>query len=168
MTKRIFSLILRLCMAAGLSDEQAYAALPVFQCLISYAAGLLTFVSVREVTGDGRLALTAHGMFLLLIGLSPWVSIPYSDAAGIVLPVLIFRLSTLRPRTLGKNALRWFIIGLLGVFGYRLKPTIFIVLPAVCLGPAWRDLFLVLSPPTPLFRILARLIGNRLSGLPIF
>ena len=130
---RIFSLILRLCMAAGLSDEQAYAALPVFQCLISYAAGLLTFVSVREVIGDGRLALTAHGMFLLLIGLSPWVSIPYSDAAGIVLPVLIFRLSTLRPRTLGKNALRWFIIGLLGVFGYRLKPTIFIVLPAVCL-----------------------------------
>ena len=130
---RIFALILRLCMAAGLNEDQAYAVIPMLQCLISVAAGLLTFTAVRDITGDGRLALTAHGVFLLLIGLSPWVSVPYSDSTGLAIPILILRLSVLRPQTLKGNTLRWFAVGLLSIIGYRIKPTIVIVLPAICL-----------------------------------
>ncbi len=129
----VFSRILRVSSAIGLSDAHAYDMLLAFQCLICYMTGLSTFGAARELTGDDRLGALAYLFYLLLIGLSPWVSIPYTDACGILFPVTVLWLAVRKTRTAGGNVARWLAVGLLSWLGYKIKPTVMIVFLAVCL-----------------------------------
>ena len=133
----LFSGIFRLSASIGLTKSQSYGMLLAIQCLISYASGLITFSLVRKITSNSVLAFLAYLLYLLLIGLSPWVSIPYTDAWGLFFPVAILWLYVQKPATSRMNYVRWAMIGLLALIGYKIKPTVMITFIAIVLVEAF-------------------------------
>ena len=59
------------------------------QCILSWGTGLLLFDTAKQITENRFVAWSAWGIYLLLVGMSPWVSIPYSDSAGLIFPITI-------------------------------------------------------------------------------
>lgn len=64
------------------------------QCLLSWASGLLLYGTTRNMLKDEKAAMAAWGLYVLLVGLSPWVSIPYSDSTALIFPIAILYLYT--------------------------------------------------------------------------
>lgn len=112
------------------------------QCLLSWASGLLLYETAREVLKDRRAALAAWGLYVLLVGLSPWVSIPYSDSTALIFPIAILYLYTRQKQQKGwRKACLWGAIGLLTMLGYHIKPQVVIATIAICSIELWNGLF---------------------------
>ena len=127
----IFSRILRFGTAIGLTEYHSYDLLLVLQSFLSFLAGLLLFYAIDQVTKKRNFALCGYVIYLMLIGLSPWVSIPYSDAFGLFFPTAILALYLYPAKNRVCSAIKWAGIGFLSWFGYQIKPTIMIVLIAI-------------------------------------
>ena len=91
---------------------------------------------------DEKAAMAAWGLYVLLVGLSPWVSIPYSDSTALVFPIAILYLYTRQKQQKGwKKACLWGAIGLLTMLGYHIKPQVAIATIAICGIELWNGLF---------------------------
>ena len=100
--------------------------------------GLLSCLLAARVTGSRTVAVAAFALYTLLFSLSPWVSVPYSDAYA-----TLFVAATLcaGARALdavedagssrGRLAVRWLAVGVLAFLGYLIKPTVLLVLMAL-------------------------------------
>ena len=127
-----YSFALRVNQAVGVwngSESSSYLMSLVFiNCLISCAASALVFGSVKRLTGSGRCARLAWAVYCALIGLSPWFLVAYSDAVGLLFPILICYL-LIRP--FRSRLVKGLLIGFAGCVGYLIKPQAVIVLIAV-------------------------------------
>ena len=101
------------------------------QCIISFATGLITFKLSETVSGNRSIAFFTYLVYLLLIGLSPWVSIAYSDSAALFFPALILLLYVNTTENPIKRFIKWGGIGALSWLGYHIKPTVMIPLIAI-------------------------------------
>lgn len=99
--------------------EAEYMVLLAIQCVISQAGGILTYCAAKRLFGRERYACIAYCLYLFLAGISPWVSIPYSDSMGLAVPIAILLLY-LRPAKY--PILKWFGIAALSWLGFKLKP----------------------------------------------
>lgn len=111
-------------------ENVLYAAILVASALASIAGALL-FSVVKQIA-EKRYAYGAWVVYAVHIGLSPWITIPYSDSFGLLVPMLILWIY-FRPETDSKLIwiMKWTAIGLVGYIGLRLKPQIFIVVIAI-------------------------------------
>lgn len=132
--------IVRLAYALGLS-QHAYFAMIAFQGVICWAAGVLLCMLVDHLLHDDGLTAMAWVLYQLLIGCSPWISIPYSDIVALFFPTAILAVFFLLPKTGMKGVLRMFLLAFLSYFGYRIKPQILIVLIAIVLYQAAAMIF---------------------------
>lgn len=126
-----YSLFYRAVLNFGLSEQFAYRSILAFQCFLSFATAQLCFHAARLITGDERSSLLAYVLCQLLLGLSPWVSIPYSDSLALPFPILLLTLYLWRPRK--NRCLLLALLGFAAYIGYQLKPTVMIVFIAVCI-----------------------------------
>ena len=110
--------------------EAEYVALLAVQCFISQMAGVLTYCAAKRLFGKERYAYISYCLFILLAGISPWVSIPYSDSMGLAVPVAVLLLY-LKPVNGKKVILKWFGIAALSWLGYKLKPQLAVIFIAV-------------------------------------
>jgi len=95
-------------------------------------AGFFTYLSVYRITKKIKYSIFAWVLFILLVGLSPWITIPYSDTYSILFPILAFYLYLSRdPKK--NNYGRWFFIGFLCFLGFTIKPIVIINLIAIVL-----------------------------------
>ena len=123
----IFSKIMKLESLFGILDAwTGVMGILTVQCLISALTGLLVFKTARLWSGSLRLSWNTWGMYVLIIGVSPWVSIPYSDSMGLIFPVLFLYLYFLT-----QNG-RWIWMKCLcmaaaAVLGYKIKPQLAII-----------------------------------------
>lgn len=110
--------------------------LVVFQCLIDIASAWLVYRVTIDLTKNQRVAFLAYTTDILLVGLSPWFIVAYSDATGILFPVLIIRLYQLSLNSEKQvvKALWSIILGLVSLAGYFIKPHILIAFIAVILA----------------------------------
>lgn len=115
----LFSLIIRLAHSIGLHEHE-YFCLILFQCGICWLAGILLYQTLKTIGLSPTFILTGYALFHVLVGMSPWVVIPYSDATGLVFPILITYLYVACPKKL--RSWKWFLIALITYIGYRLKP----------------------------------------------
>ena len=121
--------------AAALGLERfEYGLLLVMQCALNALTGALLVLLLRELgCGRGKLVF-GYSLYVLLIGLSPWVSIPYSDSLCLPFPCLEAWLALRRgKRTAPATILRWALVGLCVWIGYRIKPQALFILPAILL-----------------------------------
>ena len=134
----IYGGLLRLpmCLGAELGEERGLLLLILVQCALNTACGLLLWSLTRRVAAafsDGvtaaQAALVALIAYAVLIGLSPWFLVPYSDSSALIFPVLLLWLyERLRGRL--PSAL---LLGALGTLAFMIKPQASIPLIAIAL-----------------------------------
>ncbi|WP_300766249.1 hypothetical protein [uncultured Acetatifactor sp.] len=126
-----YSIIIKMANFIGLRSY-SYFCILVFQCMLCWLSGYLLFQIVNILERSYRKAVFAYAIWVLLIGISPWISIPYSDTMALVFPLLIFWIYLQNGR--GKPFLfwKWFFIMFFSVIGYRLKPQVLIL--AISIG----------------------------------
>lgn len=128
----LFGWVVRIAYALGMA-EHAYFALLVFQCVICWATGMLMCMLAHHLLQSDELTAAVWVFYQLLVGISPWISIPYSDSVALIFPVALLAVAFLMPKTGAKGVLRLFLLAFLAYFGYRIKPQILIVFMALCL-----------------------------------
>lgn len=120
----IFSKIIAL--TSGIGTIPVFS-LILFQCFINWVTGLLLFFSVARLFENGLVPFFSYIMYIALVGISPWVSIPYSDSVALLFPMLIFFIYTRRDLNKGTIVTKWLLIGFVTYLGYTIKPQVIFV-----------------------------------------
>lgn len=116
----IFSVVRKIDLRFGILDvNTGLMGLITFQCLLCSLAGYFLYKTAEMILGRRTYAWASWVLFVGLAGISPWISIPYSDAVGLFFPITIFYLY-MRKR-------HWGLIAFLSVWGYQIKPQLVIV-----------------------------------------
>jgi len=136
----LFGWIARAAALLGM-QEHAYFALIVFQCLISWGTGVMTCCLIHRLTKSDFASAFGCLLYMVLVGFSPWVTIPYSDSVALLFPAAILCVTLMMPRSGFAGGLRLFLLAFLSYFGYRIKPQVVIVLIAIVLMWLGRLLF---------------------------
>lgn len=105
----------------------------IFQCFIYWAGGLFLYFACKKLFKNDIHSLITYILYLLLIGISPWVTIPYSDSTALIFPIMIFFLLQLKPRRKISIILKWIGIGAISYLGYSIKPQVFFIPVAILL-----------------------------------
>ena len=113
-----------------LNIDQQYFII-ILQCIIYGVTGLLMFFAVSRLLKSKYTALFAYIIYLVTVGFSPWVTIPYSDSLALLFPTLILFIYTLRPRRVWAKIAKWLIIGFVSYAGYSLKPQVLLITIAI-------------------------------------
>ncbi len=101
--------------------------------IITNLSVLLTGIVTYEVSQNDKLSLICYGFAAVLVGLSPWMMVPYSDTFSLILPIgeiylyVKYKKATTRPR---KMAL-FLLMAFGALFMYLIKPTNIIILLAI-------------------------------------
>ena len=123
----VFSLIFKINFLLGGIVSNDYLLLIVFQCIISTLSGTIVYLIARYFANE-KWSWIGYILFVLLVGTSGWLVVPYSDSAGLIFPVLQLYLY-LKFKS-SEQRFRFGIFGvimLLAFVGYKIKPTIMII-----------------------------------------
>ena len=98
----------------------------LLNCVISSVTGWLTYQNVLNFCTH-RWAIIGFVLYWGLVGISPWVGIPYSDSLALAFPSLILFLYTHNFTPI----LKWNLIGFLSGIAYNIKPQSFLIFIAI-------------------------------------
>lgn len=120
--------IFRLCILAGVTDfEIASFVLVILGCMLSAFGGYLVTDILKMMLPGSRIAVRAGLLiYLLLVMLSPWFSVIYTDSLGVAAPVFliwIYMKASENGAQKGRKIFLSFLFGAAAVFAYRLKAT---------------------------------------------
>ena len=108
-----------------------------FQCVLYALAGNVLYRMIDDYSSNRLFAWLGWIFFCLLVAVSGWVAIPYTDEMSLIFPVLILRCFQRKEAANEKQKLKWWIfISLLSYWGFKMKPTVLIMLIAILLGEA--------------------------------
>ncbi len=133
----IYVIVLKISSIFG---TESVLAISVFQCLLFSVTGVLIFRIVRRVlmsTGAKYpfiVSWITWIIYAVVVGMSPWLIITYSDQVGMVFPVLILHIAVRIKVQEGSETSKygaWGLIGVLSAIGYAVKPQTVIVSIAV-------------------------------------
>lgn len=110
--------------------------------LSSMTCMLVYFLARRLFQGDARLPWMLWGLSVLLIGLSPWMVVAYTDSMGLIFPVLclFLYLHLIHVKASWGKIFGWPFLLILGYCGYRIKPQAMIMLIAIGIAELLRNL----------------------------
>jgi hypothetical protein len=127
----IFAAIRKVFHLLGLHIYE-YVALLLVQCVLNTLTGVFLARVLDKLTGNFFLTALGYLLYLGLVGISPWVSIPYSDSMGLLFPILMLDIYLERERA--KHPFwPWLGITVLAVLGYYIKPQLLICWIAIVL-----------------------------------
>lgn len=159
----LFTLIKDIALKIGVLSGEFYV---VILSIVSVnISGIFTVYTVNKLFKKRGAVLAAFFIFVVLIGLSPWIIIPYSDTYVLALTTLTLMLYV-GMKTSKMAWLRWFLIFLSAGIGYLIKPTCIIVLIAIIIMEAWKLLIADSSMErikkikiVPVFFVVAVIVG---------
>lgn len=123
----IMVIIAKISKGFGINE---YLGILIVNVLFVNLAGVFTYLSAYKITNSVKISRISWLLFSLLVGLSPWISVPYADTFSILLPILIYYLYiTINPDK--KMDLKWFLIGFLSLYGATIRKTVLLVLVAI-------------------------------------
>lgn len=128
----IYSVILKLNMLIGTPIANGTMLLAFFQCFLISLSSILFFKTAKRIVGY-KLAWVGYFFYFVLVGLSGWILIPYSDSTGLIFPILMLYIY-IRIKESGdvkKQCLGVFALCFLGYVGFKIKPMVLIVLIAI-------------------------------------
>ena len=127
----IGALVLKINSAFGvfIGDDQ-YLSLIFINCVFISTACFMVYKILNYFVSKFW-AFAGFILSVILIGLSPWMVIYYSDTLGLLFPVLIIYIFIHPVHKKSKNAIIYIIIYLLSSLGYYIKPQILIVTIAI-------------------------------------
>lgn len=129
----IQSLILRANRMCGVLDKEGYMFMILIQCILCTLTGKLLFEIIEIFTGSKTYALTGWIFFVILLGLSGWNVVTYTDMMGLIFPTAILR-TYLSLRNQRRIILKWILIFALVYWGFKMKPTTGIMMIAILIA----------------------------------
>ena len=118
----VFSGIMKLDRLFGFLDvESGMMGILTVQCMISALTGVLVFYTALLWKSSVRTAWNSWGLYVCSAGISPWVSIPYSDAFGMFVPILILYLY-LSAGNGRRTGVKCFALAAVAAVGFWIKP----------------------------------------------
>lgn len=128
----IYSVILKLNMLIGSPISNGTMLLAFFSCFLISVTGVLFFKTAKKVVGC-KGAWIGYIFYFILVGLSGWILIPYSDSTGIIFPILMLYIyiSMKETKNIKRKFLDMFFLVLFGNIGFKIKPMAAIVLIAI-------------------------------------
>lgn len=118
----IYYLIEKFYIAMGFWYGNRHLSLLFVNCCICQLSAFLTFWCTSQITKSQNVSILSFVLFQLLIGLSPWFSITYSDSFGIIFPILMLSIYLIPSKQSMFNYLKWLLIGFLSFCAYSIKP----------------------------------------------
>lgn len=128
---RIFSVILFIAKPLHLGNQDLFAIIIVQSALCVFTAMMLYQLCLKMWNSEA-MAVFSLTVYLILVGLSPWISITYSDAWALPFPVLLLWLWHCIDWK-GKVAFKWLTITFLAWIGFKIKPQVCFVFVALLL-----------------------------------
>ena len=109
-----------------------YFACILFQCFVFATTGYLVF-RTTQIISNATTAIISYIIYIALVGLSPWVNVPYSDGSGLVFPILFLYLYVRIINTTKKinSSIYVGVLSLLIYPAYKLKPQTIILVIAI-------------------------------------
>ncbi len=151
----VLTLIQKVAIWIGLGSRSYFACVAA-GCLTVNLACVFTALCARKMTNRPGIGILAFGLMSVVAGLSPWITIPYTDSFSVLFPPLTFYLYLCAQDKSGyKAVLMYLFTGLAGGMGYLIKPSAGIVLIAVvCV-----ELFRILTIKGARIKLLCNLLG---------
>lgn len=109
------------------SEDYIYRTLMVIGVILVDISGILMVKTIENFTDKKILKIIGMVGFMVFIGVSPWLLVPYSDTYSILFPISVLYNYTKKE----KKAYNYLLIGLCSYMGYLIKPTVIIVLIAI-------------------------------------
>lgn len=101
--------------------------------LLANIAVLLTALSVYKMTQNKKIMWLAYVFSVLLFGITPWLSVPYTNMLSITSPILSFYIYLCLREKKIPIFIKWFMILLIPLFMYGVKPLNIIIGIAIIL-----------------------------------
>lgn len=116
----------RLMLFLGVTDLLLASA--VLNVAVLLTGVLFTYLVARRLVGTGAALLCLLPAFVFLV-VSPWIAFPYSDTFALPFPVLLMYLylKAKDASRLWSRTSLWAAVGLAGVVGFNIKPTVLFV-----------------------------------------
>lgn len=125
----LFTVVIRVMSVLTIDDPNF--GLILFQCGISWMTGAVLYFTVKRLANSRRPACVAWLIYVVSVGLSPWVSIPYSDGVGLIIPITMIFLLTIKSQRSLVRTLKWLALGGLGYLSLQIKPQTTIMFIAI-------------------------------------
>lgn len=105
----------------------------IFQCILDALTVWLVYLVTYGFTDNYRISWLTYVIAYLFAGMSPWFMVAYSDATGIIFPILMLWLYQRARRSRKRWAALFFslLLGMTGIAGYHIKPQCVIMLMAI-------------------------------------
>lgn len=125
----VYTVALFLKLGLLLHGEGAYAVVLAILAAITCLSGMLTSFCVYKITDSRPAAIVSVAVAGLMVCLSPWMTIPYSDTIGLLFPISgVFCLLYIKPYWA-----KYFFFAFICFIGYLYKPTVVILFIAFML-----------------------------------
>lgn len=124
----IYYFILKINNIAGIfTGDYQLMSIVICNCVISSFTCRLIYV-IGSKKFDDRYAFIGYVIALILIGMSPWMVVCYSDSFALFIPIFIIYMY-MNERI--PYSIRYLMIFVVGYLGYCIKPQVFIVVIAI-------------------------------------
>lgn len=119
----VYVLVLFYKFANIVHSQNPYVVVVAINNLLVNVSIMMATLSIYKLTKKQKITIISMGMGVILIGLSPWIVIPYTDTLGMIFPIGAIFCYVFVPN----KYLRCFLFtGICGI-GYLYKPTVIIV-----------------------------------------
>lgn len=127
------SIMIRLNRIFGIWDSEGFFFMIVVQCLLSSWTGKLLYENLRLLNCSEKYSLIGWIVYVLLLGLSGWNVVTYTDMMGLIFPIAIFRVY-LALKNKEKVMMKWLTIVALTYWGSKIKVTVLIIFLALVIS----------------------------------
>lgn len=124
------ALIIKTDRAIGVFGGDGRVVLVLIQCLLTSLTGKFLYEIIFTLSNSKFTAALGWIAFVILLGLSGWNVIPYTDMMGLIFPTAILK-AYLSLHESNHPVTLWAIIVALAFWGYNFKPTTIIVVIAL-------------------------------------
>ncbi len=156
----------RLYALGRLTIPEALSSIIKIEAFVSALTAFFVQRVIYKISLNSIAAYFGWFIYALLLGLSGWVIVPYTDMTVVAFPVLIYYLYLKMDDTMA-DLFRWFFIFLLTVLGFSMKPTVAIMLIAIilCGAVTWLPIMLTDLFGDNRIKVLSRLFIVMLIGV---
>jgi len=114
----------------------SYESLLVIINIIWIDLAILILLIVSKKILNKTSMIISYIIALMIFLFSPWIVVPYSDSFSMMFPILIFLvyLKTKESNNAKVKVLQYFIIGVLGLIGFQVKPTAILIIIAIIIS----------------------------------
>lgn len=165
----VYSQVYKVCELLNIDYLVGHFALIINQVFLYNLTSFMLYKIIQKITDKDIYPITGWLLYLIFVGVSPWLSIPYSDGGGLFFPIAtLFIFYFLKDDTRLCFFLKYFLLGLNVYIGYKVKPQTTIIMIAIIIVCVFRHKHITLKAIGKLFEKFVFILIGVAIPLSIF